>query len=72
MTKSELYNIPCVSADGRVETIEAAQAAVLRRSALMGDRVHNMRYPEVVEWLRDAGIDPRDLRDYLAGLPERE
>ena len=68
MTKST----PHLPVDGCAASIEAAQAAVLRRSALMGNRVHNMRYPEVVEWLRDAGIDPRDLRDYLAGVPERE
>ena len=72
MTKPELYNVPYLSEDGCAASIEAAQAAVLRRSALMGNRVHNMRYSEVAAWLRDAGIDPRDLRDYLAGLPEKE
>ena len=35
-------------------------------------RVHNEMFFKVAEWLAESEIDPYDLRDYLAGLPERE
>lgn len=54
-----------------METERLASEAAQRRIDARHD--HDWHYPDLVEKLRDLNINPYELRDYLAGLPdERE
>lgn len=51
---------------------EAVDAWFAKRASQIARKkeMHDTRYSSVVEKLAELGINPRELRDYLAGLVE--
>lgn len=58
--------------DGFIKAVDAREAAARQQAEIRISRryEHRARYDEVAEKLSELGIDPYQLRDYLAGLPE--